>query len=197
MTQPVVWCWARFKNWARIIALETAGYSVILKIWLLFSCLHGNWAKLKTWPWLGMLSTLKLVLLLFGNFSWCVLPVAKISLFSTGNFLKYCCSFFCIFCCGFLFQLTQTSMPVSSRVCSRLCMPVWLQPANSFAYIPKGRSRYLSPCYLLTLNPRLNVCIFQPESRIMLKFKPYLQEGLSQPKALAKFGALLYSLLCN
>lgn len=57
--QPVGWRWALFKNWARIIAMETAGYWVILEIWLLFSCLHGNWVKLKTWPWLGMQSTLK------------------------------------------------------------------------------------------------------------------------------------------
>lgn len=81
------------------------------------------------------------------------------SLFSTGNFLKYYCSLFYIFCCCFLFQLTQTSVSVNFRVCSRLCMPVWLQPANSFAYIPKGRSSYLSPCYLLPLNPRLNECV--------------------------------------
>lgn len=117
------------------------------------------------------------------------------SLFSMGNFLKYYCSLFYIFCCCFLFQLTETSVSVNSRVCSRLCMPVWLQPANSFAYIPEGRSSYLSPCYLLPLNPSLNVCIFQPESRITLKFKPYLQEELSPPKVPAKFGALLYSLL--
>lgn len=98
MLQPVGWSWALFKNWARIIAMETAGYWVILKIWLFFSCLRGNWAKLKTCPWLGMLSTLKLILLLFGNFSRrCVLPVVEISLFSTGNFLKYYCSLFYIF----------------------------------------------------------------------------------------------------
>lgn len=114
--QSVGWCSALFKNWARIIAMKTAGYWVISKLWLLFLCLHGNWAKLKTWPWLGMLSTLKLVLLLFGNFSWCILPVVEISLYSTGNFLKYYCSLFYMFCCCFLFQLTQTSVPICSRL---------------------------------------------------------------------------------
>lgn len=165
MAQPVGWCWALFENWARSIAVETAGYWVILKIWLLFSSLHGNWAKLKTWPRPGMLSTLKLVLLLFGNFSrCCILSVLEISLFSTGNFLKYYCSlfyffFFFFFCC-FLFQLTQTSVIVNFRVCSRLSVPEWLQPANFFAYIARVETAicHLWACHLLPLNPSLNKC---------------------------------------
>lgn len=176
ITKPVAWCRALLKNWGRIFAMETAGYWVLLKIRLLFSCLHGNGASLKIWPWLGVLSTLKWALLVFRNFSWWHSA-------NSWDFLSEVL-LFCVPC--FLLLL---SFSADTNVSACQSVPGFICLCSYSLLIP------LLTCQKLEVDiHHLAICCFwipawvfvHPSVRVILKFNPHLWQEHWPSKASAK-----------